>query len=395
MKRRYSKTVLFSLFLLVLMQRPITAAAADPVQNTDPAQNTDSPKTAEEYLETMTLEEKIAQMFVITPEALMGEGTVTNVDGTFQESLKAHPVSGLIYFSKNLQSEEQVRQMLQTTMEAGQNVNGLPLFQGVDEEGGDVTRIYKSGILEIEDVGSMAAIGATNDPQKAREAGAILGSYLGDLGFNLDFAPVADVLTNPDNLVVRTRSFGSDPELVCSMVCQELEGLKSQGVYGTLKHFPGHGATRQDSHTGYASTDRTLEQIKTEELLPFQAGINAGASFVMAGHISAPEITGNDIPASLSQEMITEILREDMGYDKIVITDALNMGAISQKYGSGEAAILSVEAGADILLMPADFEAASHRLTEAVRSGRIPESRIDQSVLRILRVKMELQKNME
>ena len=115
----------------------------------------------------------------------------------------------------------------------------------------------------------------------------------------------------------------------------------------------------------------------------------------MAGHISAPEITGNDIPASLSKEIITEILREDMGYDKIVITDALNMGAISQKYGSGEAAVLSVEAGADILLMPADFEAARHRLTEAVRSGRIPESRIDQSVLRILRVKMELQKNME
>ena len=166
-------------------------------------------------------------------------------------------------------------------------------------------------------------------------------------------------------------------------------------MYGTLKHFPGHGATRQDSHTGYASTDRTLEQIRTEELLPFQAGIDAGASFVMAGHISAPEITGNDIPASLSKKMITEILREDMGYDKIVITDALNMGAISQKYGSGEAAILSVEAGADILLMPADFEAASHRMTEAVRSGRIPESRIDQSVLRILRVKMELQKNME
>ena len=395
MKKRFYRTVLYGLFLLALIQSPITADAANPAKITDSSKITDSPKTAEEYLKTMTLEEKITQMFMITPEALTGEGTVTAVDGTFQESLQACPVSGLIYFSKNLQSEEQVRQMLQKTMEAGQSINGLPLFQGVDEEGGDVTRIYKSGILEIEDVGSMGAIGATKDPQKAREAGSILGSYLGELGFNLDFAPVADVLTNPDNQVVRTRSFGSDPELVSRMVCQELEGLKSQGIYGTLKHFPGHGATRQDSHTGYASTDRTLEQIRTEELLPFQAGIDAGASFVMAGHISVPEITGNDIPASLSKEMITEILREDMGYEKIVITDALNMGAISQKYGSGEAAVLSVEAGADILLMPADFEAARHRLTEAVRSGRISESRIDQSVLRILRVKMELQKNMD
>ena len=173
-------------------------------------------------------------------------------------------------------------------------------------------------------------MGSTGDSALAYETGVTLGTYLRDLGFNVDFAPDADVLSNPENEVVRYRSFGSDPALVAEMAAAELKGLKEQGVLGCYKHFPGHGATAGDTHAGYAYTDKTLEELMSCELIPFQRGVEEGVSMIMAGHISLPSVVGDDTPASLSSTMITEVLRGQMGYDGIVITDAMNMGAISQ-----------------------------------------------------------------
>ena len=210
--------------------------------------------------------------------------------------------------------------------------------------------------------------------------------------FNVDFAPVADIYSNPENTVIGDRAFGSTAELVSEMVPMAVKGLQSEGVLATLKHFPGHGDTADDSHNGYASSYKTMEELEQCEFLPFYAGIQSNVAFVMMGHISLPNLLDDETPASLSYEIVTEILREKLQFNGIIITDALNMGAIAQNYSSGEAAVMAVEAGVDMLLMPADFKTAYETLINSVQEGRISEERINESVLRILQTKRKMKK---
>lgn len=344
----------------------------------------------EAYLSDMTLEEKAAQLFVVAPEAITGVETVTAAGNATRKALEKYPVGGFVYLKANLVSESQTKEMLRNTQEYYQEIMGIPIFLSVDEEGGTVARIANNDGFSVENVGSMADIGRTGDPDKAYEAGQTLGGYLSDLGFNLDFAPVADVLTNPDNTVIGSRSFGSDSQLVADMVLAEMEGLSDAGMLSCVKHFPGHGGTAGDTHEGYAYTDRTLEQLTESELVPFAAAADAGVPFIMVSHISAPQVTGDNIPASLSDKMVNGLIRDQLEYDGIVITDALNMGAISENYDSDQAAVRALKAGADMLLMPSDFNSAYQGVLEAVENGEISEDRIDASVRRILRVKLRL-----
>ena len=203
-------------------------------------------------------------------------------------------------------------------------------------------------------------------------------------GFNVDFAPVADVLTNPQNTVIGSRSFGSDPSIDGAMVASEVKGLHTKGMLSTLKHFPGHGDTYEDSHEGKSYVYKTREELENCEWIPFKKGIEAGSDFVMMGHISCPGITGDDTPASLSYTICTEILRDQLGFQGLVITDAMNMGAVANEYASGDAAVRAVQAGADMILMPADFSAAYAGVRNAVQNGTITEERINESVRRIL-----------
>ena len=346
--------------------------------------------TAEELLASLTLEEKVAQMFVVQPESLTGASRVTAAGQTTREAFDRIPVGGVIYMQSNLVSPEQVKTMLSNTQSYSMERLGIPAFLAVDEEGGTVARIGGRPEFGTPAIENMSEVGASGKLDRAREIGSVIGGYLSELGFNLDFAPVADVWSNPQNEVVRYRSFGSDPEMVSNMCQEVLTGLQGAGIYGTLKHFPGHGGTAGDTHAGYAYTDSTLEELLACELVPFQRGIDNGVKFLMVGHISAPNVTGDETPASLSRVLVTEVLRERMGYDGIVVTDALAMGAIAQNYSSGEAAVLSIQAGVDILLMPKDLEEAYEAVLSAVRNGTISEDRIDQSVLRILRVKLSL-----
>lgn len=345
---------------------------------------------AQAFVAGMTLEQKVAQMFIITPDALTGVSGATRAGDATKSAYAEHPVGGLIYMSGNLKDTAQTQEMLANMMAYSQEITGLPLFLGVDEEGGSVSRIASNMEFGIADVGDMSEIGATGDPENARAVGNTLGGYLSELGFNMDFAPVADVITNPENQVVQYRSFGSDSELVSCMVVAELQGLQEQNVYGVVKHFPGHGGTAGDSHDGAAVTERTLDEMMASELVPFYGAINAGADFIMVGHISTPNITGNDIPSSLSEYMITELLRGQMGYQGIVVTDAMNMGAITGSYTSAEAAVAAVQAGVDIILMPEDYTAAYNGILEAVNNGTITEERINESVVRIVKVKQEM-----
>ena len=340
----------------------------------------------ETFLNKMTLEQKICQMFIITPEQLTGASPVTAAGEATKSRLEEYPVGGLIYFAQNLVSEDQTKEMLANTMEFAEEIENLPIFLCVDEEGGRVTRVGKNPAFQVEYIRPMGQI---TDEEEAYQAGMVIGGYLRELGFNVDFAPDADVITNEKNTVIGDRSFGSDPQTVTRLATAVSNGLHTEGILSTFKHFPGHGATEADTHQGYAYAKRTYEELMAAELVPFAAANENGVDMVMAAHISLPDLLGDDTPCSLSYEMITEILREDLGYEGLVVTDALNMGAIAENLGSDEAAVKAVEAGVDLLLMPKDFLSAYEGMKRAVADGRISEERINESVGRILRKKLE------
>lgn len=328
----------------------------------------------------MPLEDKVAGLFIITPEALTGTDIVVRAGDTTREKLGEHAVGGLIYFSQNIKDSAQLTEMLQNT----QSWRKYPVFLAVDEEGGKVSRVAESGLAD--NVGSMGDIGSGGDAAAAREAGAAIGNYLSGYGFNLDFAPVADVITE-GNTTIGDRSFGSDPNLVAPMVSAMIEGVQSTGVSACMKHFPGIGDTTEDSHDGMAATQKTLEEFSATDFPVYQAGIAAGVDLIMVSHISAPNVTGDNTPASLSGQMVNDILRGQLGYQGIVVTDAMNMGAITEYYTADEAAVKALQAGVDMILMPEDFDIAYSGVLDAVNNGTLTEERINESLQRIYRIK--------
>lgn len=372
-------------------------------ETTSEASGETTEQSEEEALEVlllrdMTLEEKVGQLFVIRPEALHPYATflsvndtekygVTGLDAEMLDTLRKYKVGGVIYFRKNVIYPEQLENFTRD-MQANCTV---PLFVGIDEEGGDVTRIAGAKGFDVPSYPSMEQVGSTGNVDEARAIGESIGSYLTDYGINVNFAPVADVNTNPNNRVIGNRSFGSDPNIVSSMVKAAIEGYHSQSIMTVTKHFPGHGDASADTHAGVSVIDKTWEELNECELLPFYAAMEAGTDFIMVAHITLPNVTSDGLPASLSKELITGKLREELGYDGLIITDSLSMGAIYNNYTAAEASVLAVKAGADVLLMPANFIEAYDAVLAAVQSGEIPEEQIDKSVLRILRVKQNLQ----
>ena len=345
----------------------------------------------EELLSSLSLEEKVAQLFVALPEQLIGNvSRVTAAGEATREAINNRPVGGIVYLESNLVSPEQTKTMLQNVQQYSMDRLNLPMFLCVDEEGGQVTRLAGKAGFDLPVYDNMSVIGSQGDTEQAYQMGESIGQYLDDLGFNTDFAPVADVLTNPNNQVVRYRSFGSDPETVKDMTDAVSRGLASKKILATYKHFPGHGNTAADTHAGYAYSNKTKEELYQCELIPFIQGIEDEVPFIMMGHISLPNIVGDDTPASLSKTIVTDLLIDELGYKGIIITDALNMGAVSQQYSSAQAAVKALNAGVDMLLMPADFNAAYQGVLAAVQSGEISEERINKSVEKILKAKMSL-----
>lgn len=369
-----------------------TEATEETGTDSEPVMEVSDPllEQAKQLAASMTLEQKVAQMFMITPDALTGVDGATRAGDSTKAAYTQYPVGGIIYMSKNLTGTDQTTEMLSNMKNYSQEITGLPIFLGVDEEGGSVSRIASNSAFGVTDVGNMCDVGATGDPQNAYNAGSSIGTYLNALGFNMDFAPVADVLSNPDNTVVKDRSFGSDSQMVADMVCAEMQGLNEHQILSVVKHFPGHGATTEDSHDGPAVTSKSLEDLMSNELVPFQQAINNGASFVMVGHISVPAITGDNTPGSLSPVMVTDVLRGQMGFHGVIITDAMNMGAISAQYSSGDAAVVAINAGVDMILMPDDFQSAYQAVIDAVANGTLTEDRINESVARIIKVKLSM-----
>ena len=333
-------------------------------------------------IEVMPIEDKVAGLFIVTPESITGVNTAVKAGEGTKEALSKYAVGGMVYFSKNIRSQEQLTEMITNTI----NWSKYPLFISVDEEGGEVSRIAGSSI-EVDKVASPADIAATGDVSQAYSAGTTIGTYLKGLGFNLDFAPVADVVTN-DKHVLEDRVYGSDTAVVGAFATNMVKGLQDSGVSACMKHFPGLGGETSDTHKGTVSTERTKEDFQTIDFPVYQQGIEAGVDFIMVSHLCVPSVVGEKIPSSISPEIVTDILRNELGYDGIVITDAMNMAAITDYYAADEAAILALRAGCDMILMPEDFELAYLGILNAVNEGTIAEERIDDALRRIYKVKL-------
>lgn len=340
-----------------------------------------------EVLDNMTLKEKVCQMFIVTPEALTGISPMTQVGEGTQNAIEDYPVGGIIYFAKNLTSKEQTRQMISTTQNFAREACGIGLFTAVDEEGGQVARCaQKLGTTKFE---SMAHYGKLNDKKTAYNVGSTIAKDLKGLGFNVDFAPVADINICSAN-ELGDRIFSSDPQVVADMASYVTLGLQDEGVCAALKHFPGLGAEKGNTHTNSTVViDRTLDELRDTEFIPFSEGIKVGADFVLVGHQIVTGF-GDDLPCDLSYTAVTGMLRKELGFEGIAITDSQQMNTISNVYTSGEAAKLSIKAGIDIILMPVDYREAVNAVCEAVRNGEISEKRINESVMRILRKKYAL-----
>lgn len=337
------------------------------------------PDPIKKTVQKMTLDEKIGQM------------VIAGIDGTSlsereKKLIHQQKIGGFILYQQNIQTTEQTRALL-NNMKAENADQRLPLFLSVDQEGGSVERMPD----EFADFPTNRAIGNVDDPQFSYKVGQLLGKELQAFGFNMDFAPVLDINSNPDNPVIGDRSFGAKPGIVSRLGVQTMKGLQSQNVTPIVKHFPGHGDTSVDSHVGLPKVNQGLQHLRNFELVPFRKAIQNGADAVMIAHILFPKLD-TDAPASMSKKIITDILRNDLNFEGVVITDDMTMGAITENYGIGKASVKSVNAGSNIILVAHQYNNVTkviQALKTAVQNGDIPKEKINNSVSKIIQLKQK------
>ena len=362
-------------------------------------------------IDKMTLEQKVAQLFVVSPETLTGVDSVQYAGDMTYQALQDYPVGGIVFAKDNIDSSSQFGTMTDNLQSYSEEISGLPLFLAAAEEGGSASVLgnndnldeyyensysdddsdYSSSSANSVHSGapSMSEIGRKDDSTNAYEAGKSIGSLMSAYGLNLDLAPVADVLSG-NSTGIGNRTFGTDAQTVSDMALEVIRGIQEEDVNAAMKYFPGYGAASSNM-SGFPVINSSLDELKKKEFLPYSNAIAQGLDFVMVGHISVPNVTGDDTPASLSEKMISEVLRKDLGFKGIVMTDYLNDKTIVKNYSAADAAVKAIQAGADLLLEPDDLEAAYEGVLKAVKKGDITEDRLDESIYRILRVKLSMQ----
>ena len=336
-------------------------------------------RQARAVMRLMSDDEKIWQLFFVTPEDLTGEDRTVEISGA--SALARRPVGGVMIFGQNIVSEEQLRSL---TAELQKGAGLIPLFIGVDEEGGNVSRVANK--LGYPLAPSPEEIGKTGDEALAKAAGEQIAAYLTPLGINMTFAPSADTFTDLDAPGVQ--SYGSDPALVSRMALSMAEGLKSGGVAPCFGHFPGHGK-KTGTTLSNLSVRRLLEEMRAHEFLPFRDAISAGTDMILVSHAFV-RVLGETIPASTSSQVIRTLLRGELGFQGVVVTDSLRMPAVTGNYKKGQESVAALKAGADILLLPPDADAAFRAVKQAVSTGEITMARVEDSVARILMVKIAM-----
>lgn len=364
-----------------------------------------------DIIDKMTLEQKVAQLFVVSPETLTGVDSVQYAGDMTYQALQDYPVGGIVFAKDNIDSSSQFGTMTDNLQSYSEDISGLPLFLAAAEEGGSASVLgnndnldeyyensysdddsdYLSSSANSVHSGapSMSEIGRKDDSTNAYEAGKSIGSLMSAYGLNLDLAPVADVLSG-NSTGIGDRTFGTDVQTVSDMALEVIRGIQEEDVNAAMKYFPGYGAASSNL-SGFPVINSSLDELKKKEFLPYSNAIAQGLDFVMVGHISVPNVTGDDTPASLSEKMISEVLRKDLGFKGIVMTDYLNDKTIVKNYSAADAAVKAIQAGADLLLEPDDLEAAYEGVLKAVKKGDITEDRLDESIYRILRVKLSMQ----
>lgn len=347
----------------------------------------DTDTRTEEILESMSLHEKVCQMMIMyqsqMPE-VSGKVSTTETGEALRASLEKWPVGGILYDASNMKSHTQLTELI----EKGQSYSKYPMFTAVDEEGGRVARVGNTlGYL----IGDAATIGAmltfeNSGTDVAYKNANIIGQNIISHGLNLDFAPVADVHSNPANPVINTRAYATTFDGAANLIPYAVNGYHDAGVACTLKHYPGHGDTSSDSHTGVTYAEKTVEQIREEELQPFRAGIDAGSDMVMSAHITVREV---GVPSVFSEDITMGLLREENGFDGVVITDGLGMQAVTNYYTIEQVCQKAIDSGVDMFCCFANLETAVNYVENAVIDGTLTENRIDESVRRIIKCKLE------
>lgn len=330
----------------------------------------------DEEIDGMTLEEKIGQLFIIS---YRNKEYTTELDNI----LKQVKPSGFILFSENITTYENTTNYIKQV----KSTSSIPMFISIDQEGGTVQRIKNLPDANVLAIPSMYKLGQTKNAELSTNVGGVLASEISEFGINLDFAPVLDIFSNPNNKVIGQRAFGSNASLVTEMALPFARGMESKGVIACFKHFPGHGDTNEDSHVELPIVYKTKEQLYQREFLPFKAAIQDNASMIMVAHIALPTITGNYTPSTLSKDIVGGILRDELNYNGVVITDSVEMKAITDNYTLKQICNLSINSGVDIILMPEDPLLAVANIKELVSEGSITEERIDESVKKILLLK--------
>ncbi|MDR4889564.1 beta-N-acetylhexosaminidase [Fredinandcohnia sp. QZ13] len=324
----------------------------------------------------MSLEDKIGQM-------ILAGVSGTSIDANANKLISQFHVGGIIFYKYNFETPTQVIQLVNQLK--ARNSSSLPLLLGVDQEGGRVTRL-PGGLTNFP---PNKQIGQVNNPEFSYKVGTLLGHELKEFGLNLDFAPVLDINSNPNNPVIGDRSFGNNAEVVSKLGIQTMKGIQSQNVITTIKHFPGHGDTSVDSHLDLPIVNKSLKELKELELIPFERAINQGADVVMVAHILLPQLDKTN-PGTMSKAVMTDLLRKQLGFTGVIITDDMTMGAITEHYGIGKAAVESVKAGSDIILVGHDYNNVVKiisSLKTAVQNGEISEQRLNDSIERIIQLK--------
>lgn len=354
----------------------------DTIENKEPTVD----EKVENIVNNMTLEEKVGQIFMVAPEAVDKDGGSTTVfTESIEKEIEKYNLGGYILFAANIENPTQTQELINGFKKSSK----IQPFIGVDEEGGRVARIGKNSAMGVEKIEPMAQVGKSQNYERANEIGTTIGKYIKNLGFNLDFAPDTDVLTDSNNTEIGDRSFGNDPEVVGKMATEVVKGLQSENISTVLKHFPGHGGSIGNSHQGFSLSNRTEEELKKCEIVPFKTAMENGADCVMVAHMSLPNVTGDNIPATLSKKVVTDMLKTELNFKGVVFSDSMSMGAITENYGTGDACVKAVEAGIDMVLMPENLEEAYNAVLEAVKNGKISQERLDDAVSRIIKAKIQ------
>lgn len=365
--------------LVVLLIFTLTGCSNTPSDLPSPNPSEPPADPIGELIDTMSLDEKVGQLVIVGLDGYeMDDNTRQMIDNRF--------VGGFVLFSKNIKDAPQTQSLINSLKITNQK-NKLPLFISVDEEGGLVSRLPK----EFKKLPTNKKIGEKNDSDLCYKIGTLTADAIKQFGYNMNFAPVLDIFSNPKNTVIGSRAFGSNPETVSSLGIRTMQGIKDGGVVSVVKHFPGHGDTLVDTHMGLARVDYDLERLNSFELIPFKTAIDSGADAVMVAHIIMDKIDSLN-PATMSYEVVTGLLRNKLGFDGVVITDDMTMGAIVKNYDIAEAAVTSINAGCDIILVCHENQNSTKvidGIKQAVTNGVITEERLNQSLRRILKLKQK------